>query len=103
MSEWHRVASLDDVAPGSTMRVEIGDTGICLCNIDGTIYALRDNCSHKDFPLSEGELDGARIECKWHGARFDVPSGRAVQLPAIRPVKTYEVRVEGTEIWVAFA
>ncbi|MGH7482750.1 MAG: non-heme iron oxygenase ferredoxin subunit [Longimicrobiales bacterium] len=102
MTEWHRVASMDDVAPGSTLRVELDGAGICLCNVDGTIYALRDNCSHKDFPLSEGELEGARLECKWHGARFDVTTGRAVQLPAIKPVKTYEVRVEGKEILIAF-
>lgn len=101
MAELRRVASLDDVAPGSTLRVEVDGGGICLCNVDGTIYALRDNCTHKDFPLSEGALEGSRLECKWHGARFDVTTGRAVQLPAIKPVKTYEVRVEGTDILIA--
>ncbi|HET9982811.1 MAG TPA: non-heme iron oxygenase ferredoxin subunit [Longimicrobiales bacterium] len=99
--EWIRVASLDDVAPGTLLGVEIGDERICLANVDGEIYALRDNCSHQDFPLSAGELDDARLECAWHGARFDVRTGRALSLPAIRPVRAYEVKVEGGVIFVS--
>jgi len=38
--------------------------------------------------------------CAWHGARFDLDSGRAVRLPAIKPVATFEVRVEDGEILV---
>lgn len=95
-----RVASLDDVPPGTLLGVEADGHRICLVNTEGEIYALRDNCSHRDFPLSAGELDGDELECTWHGARFDVRTGRALCLPAVRPVKTYEVRVEEGEIYV---
>jgi len=95
-----RVASLDDVPPGTLLGVEADGHRICLVNTEGEIYALRDNCSHRDFPLSAGELDGDELECTWHGARFDVRTGRALCLPAVRPVKTYEVRVEDGEIYV---
>jgi nitrite reductase/ring-hydroxylating ferredoxin subunit len=96
-----RVASLDDVPPGTLRSVEVEGTPICLANAEGTIYAVRDNCSHRDFPLSEGTLHGgATIECAWHGARFDLKTGRAIRLPAIKPVKTFEVVVEDREIKV---
>ncbi len=39
-------------------------------------------------------------ECIYHGAKFDPASGRALALPAIRPVKTYDVKVENEEILV---
>lgn len=99
-AEYVRVASLADVPPGKLLGVEVAGRRICLANVDGELYAIADNCTHRDFPLSAGELDDDQVECAWHGARFDVRTGRAVRLPAIRPVETYEVRVEGGEIFV---
>jgi 3-phenylpropionate/trans-cinnamate dioxygenase ferredoxin component len=96
-----RVAALSDVPPGTLLRVELDGLQICLANADGEIYALRDNCSHRDYPLTEGALEDGVVECSWHGARFDVATGRALSLPAIKPVRTFEVRVEGEDIFVA--
>ena len=96
-----RVAALSDVPPDSLKAVEVGGVRICLVHIDGEIHALRDNCSHRDFPLSAGTLEAGTIECAWHGARFDVASGRAVRLPAIKPVRKYDVKVEDGDIFVA--
>jgi len=59
--------------------------------VDGTVYALEDICSHQDFPLSDGELEGTELECAFHGAKFDVCTGDATQLPAIKAVRTFEV------------
>jgi nitrite reductase/ring-hydroxylating ferredoxin subunit len=36
----------------------------------------------------------------YHGAKFDVCTGRAMQLPAIRPVKTFEVEVREGDVYV---
>lgn len=101
MAEFVRVAAVADVPPGALLGVEAAGRRICLANVDGEIYALQDNCSHRDFPLSAGELEDAVLTCAWHGARFDVCTGRALSLPAVRPVRTYEVRVEDGQIYVA--
>ena len=101
VGEYVRLASIADVPPGTLARVEIGEYGVCLANVEGTIYAFRDNCSHRDYPLSEGTLEGTRLECAWHGAQFDVTTGRAVRLPAIKPIRSYDVRVENGDILVA--
>lgn len=101
MGEFVRAASAGELPNGGLLGVEVAGHRICLVHTeDGEVYALQDNCSHQDFPLSAGELDDGRLECAWHGARFDVASGRAISLPAIRPVKTYEVRIEGDDILV---
>lgn len=103
MGGWVKVAEWSAVPKRGLVRVTAGDEEICLVmtgSEDG-IYALRDRCSHEDYPLSDGELLGdGRVECIYHGAKFDAPSGRAVALPAIRPVKTYDVKVEGNDILV---
>lgn len=101
MAELVRIATLDDVPPGTLLGVEVNGRRVCLANVDGEVYAFQDNCTHQDFPLSAGELDDGRIECAWHGARFDVRTGRAVALPAIKPVKTFRVEVEDGAIYVA--
>ena len=99
-SAYTRVASLDEVPEGTLFGVVMDGHRVCLANVDGEIYALQDNCSHQDFPLSAGCIEDGRIECAWHGARFDPASGRAVALPAIRPVKTFDVRVDGDDVLV---
>ena len=95
-----RAASLSEVPPGSLLGVELAGHRICLANTEGEVYALKDNCSHKDFPLSAGELEDNQLECAWHGARFDVESGKALRIPAVKPVKTYEVAIEDGDVWV---
>ena len=91
---FERVASLDEIEPGTARVVEVGGESIALCRVeDGDLYAIENRCTHDDGPLGEGELDGDRIECPRHGALFDVTTGRAVTLPAIGKVRCYAVQV----------
>jgi 3-phenylpropionate/trans-cinnamate dioxygenase ferredoxin subunit len=91
---WERVAQAADVAPGTARVVESGGRRIALCHTaDGAFHAIDDVCTHDGGPLDQGILDGNKIECPRHGARFDVVTGRALTLPAVRPVKTYATRV----------
>lgn len=101
-TDFVRIASEADVPPNTLLSVEVGDINVCLANADGRIYAFRDNCSHRDFPLSAGTMEDGQIECAWHGARFDMATGRPTRLPAIKPIRTYEVRVENGDILIAF-
>lgn len=100
MQKWVRVATRDQCLPGNLLEVQLDELRIVLANVDGDIYALEDRCSHQEFPLSDGELEGTQLECIYHGAAFDVCTGNAIQLPAIQPVKTYEVDVRDNEIYV---
>jgi 3-phenylpropionate/trans-cinnamate dioxygenase ferredoxin component len=95
------VATEADLPPNSLKAVQVNGVNVCLVHVDGAIHAFKDNCSHRDFPLSAGTLEDGTIECAWHGARFDITTGRAVRLPAIKPVRKYEVKVENGDIFVA--
>jgi 3-phenylpropionate/trans-cinnamate dioxygenase ferredoxin subunit len=94
------VAKLDDVPVGKIKVVEVNDKRIALCNYAGKIYGIDDECTHDRGPLDQGELIGHEVECPRHGARFDIETGRATCLPAVRPVKTYNVVVNGDAIAV---
>ncbi|MBL8082730.1 MAG: non-heme iron oxygenase ferredoxin subunit [Candidatus Obscuribacter sp.] len=96
-----KIARLDEVEPGKVKVFNLGQEAIALCNVDGKIYAVKDVCTHDDGPLGEGELSGCQIECPRHGARFDVTTGKAMSLPAVLPVPTYKVEVQGSDIFVS--
>lgn len=102
MAEFITVAHVDDLPTGTAFQVVLGDQQIGLFNCDGTIYATDNICSHEYAELHEGEIDpdDCSIECPLHGSRFDLATGRALNLPAITPIAVYEVRIEGDEIQV---
>jgi 3-phenylpropionate/trans-cinnamate dioxygenase ferredoxin subunit len=78
----------------------VGGEPVVLVNGDGHLYALTDQCSHEELPLSDGEVEGEVIVCQYHGARFDLASGAPRGLPAVKPVKSFAVEVRGDEIFV---
>jgi len=94
------VARVDDLAEGTTKRVVVDGAEVLLCSVDGKIYAIEDVCTHDGGALDQGLLEGDRIMCPRHGAYFDVRTGAALTLPAVIPVRTYAVRVEGDEVFV---
>ena len=97
---WVQVANDGEVAPGAATVVEAGGKRLALCNTGAGLYAIDDICTHDGGPLDQGRLEGKEIECPRHGARFDVTTGRALCLPAVRPVKTYPVRVHNRTVEV---
>jgi len=97
-----KVATLRELPEGSVLGVEAEGKRVCLANAEGEIYAFSDNCTHRDFPLSNGELDtdDCSITCEWHGARFDIRTGKALGPPATKAVAVYACRLDGTDIYV---
>lgn len=101
MPEFLEVVSIESVPPNSVRAFIVGGQKIAVFNLDGKFYAISDTCSHDEASLSEGEIEDKEIECPRHGARFEIPTGRNLTLPAVIPVKKYEVKVEGSKILVA--
>jgi 3-phenylpropionate/trans-cinnamate dioxygenase ferredoxin subunit len=96
-----KVGTKSDVVAGEVKAFTVNGTNIVVANIDGAeICAIADLCTHDGGPLGDGTLDGAQVECPRHGARFDVRTGAVKALPAVRPVKTYAVKVEDNDILV---
>lgn len=100
MAKFVRVCSVKDIPPGTVRSVEVADLQLALCNAGGEFYAVDDVCTHDGGPLDQGYLQGFNIECPRHGAKFDIRSGRVTALPAMRPISTHEVKVEGNDLLV---
>ena len=93
-----KVADVGELAPGDLKVVEVGPDQVLLVNVDGTIYALDDICSHAYASLSEGDLAGEEIECPLHGSAFNVVTGEVLTPPADANIRTFEVRIDGQDV-----
>jgi 3-phenylpropionate/trans-cinnamate dioxygenase ferredoxin subunit len=100
VSEFRTVARLEDVPSGTMLQVELDGEKIVLAHVGDRVFALHDECTHEEFALSSGELVGGQVTCALHGARFDLETGAPRALPAVKPVHTYEARIEGEDIQV---
>lgn len=99
---FEKVASDGEVGEGEVISVDVGGRAVCVARVEGELFAFADKCSHRDFPLSNGEVDAddCSITCEWHGARFDIKTGKALSLPATRPIPVFDCKVENGDILV---
>ena len=95
-----RACALSDVPEQGAVQVLLDGTPVCVVRSGGEVFALLDRCSHADVALSEGEVEDGTIECWLHGSLFDLRTGEPSGLPAVRPVPTYPVTVEGDDVLV---
>ncbi|WP_288481422.1 Rieske 2Fe-2S domain-containing protein [uncultured Deinococcus sp.] len=101
MSERVMVGKEQELPEGWQGEVLVGGVGVLVVRYEGQFYALRNNCTHKDFPLLGGEVALGRITCEKHGAKFELSTGKAKTLPAVKPVRLYRTEVEDGEVYVS--
>lgn len=100
---WTYICSAGELLPGEMKASfdEVTGAPIVAFNLDGTLYALEDQCTHDEFELSSGTFNATEgsIECVLHSARFDVRDGRALCAPAYTAVAKFPVKLEDGGIW----
>jgi 3-phenylpropionate/trans-cinnamate dioxygenase ferredoxin subunit len=97
-STW--VCALTDLDDDKPFAVEVGDTPVVLVRQGDEVYALRDECTHAELALSDGEVTRKGIECFLHGSCFDLRTGAPSSLPATEPVDVFAVRVSERDVYV---
>jgi 3-phenylpropionate/trans-cinnamate dioxygenase ferredoxin subunit len=102
MGELARVRA-GKLQPGTSLRLDVGEEGICLVRILDDFYAISDRCSHANVSLCEGEVDefDRTVECWKHGSTFSLIDGQPQCLPATQPVKVFSVTRDGDDVVVS--
>jgi metal-sulfur cluster biosynthetic enzyme/nitrite reductase/ring-hydroxylating ferredoxin subunit len=100
MGDFVRVAAVVDLPDPGSRVVEVDGELIALFHVEGGFHALDDVCTHDGGPLASGELTGHKVACPRHGARFDIRTGAALSMPAVRATRAHEVKVEAGGVWV---
>ena len=100
MSQFIKVADVDEIEPGGRLSVVVEDSPVLVIRVGDEFFAIEDVCTHDGQPLTDGPVSGQEITCPRHGARFDLASGRALCMPATEPVRTFPVQVRDGAVYV---
>ncbi len=100
-----RACALADLVAGAALRVVLDGHPVALVRLDDRVHAIDDTCSHAEVSLAEGQVDAdeCALECWKHGSLFDLRTGEALTLPAIRPVTVHKTTVVADEVFVTLA
>jgi len=93
-------AKREQVGVGKMFRVQLNGKLLLLANVEGTIHACDEMCTHEEVSLSLGALQGNCLKCSLHGSRFDLLTGKALDEPADEDLRIYPVKIEGDSILV---
>lgn len=97
---WARACSLGELVDQLPLGVVVEEVAVCIVQIGDEVFAVHDECTHEEVPLSEGEVEDGSIECWRHGSRFDLRTGDVLNPPALKPVMVYPARVVDAEVQV---
>ncbi|UQX90193.1 non-heme iron oxygenase ferredoxin subunit [Jatrophihabitans telluris] len=88
-----RLCALSELKESTPLRVELPQLDLAVVKVRDEIFAIEDLCSHAEYPLSDGDVQGCAIECELHGSRFDLRTGKPTGPPANQPVAVFETSV----------
>lgn len=100
MSTFERVAAVTEIPPNGRKSIIVDDVPALLVRIGNDFCAVEDVCSHDGQPLTDGPVADGAITCPRHGAKFDLKTGRALCMPATRPIQTFPVQVRDGDVYV---
>ena len=100
MPNFVKAAKTYDIPNGEVRSFVVDNEIIAICHVNGSFYAIKDECTHMEYPLSDGELEGETITCIYHGAKFNVKTGEVLAMPDYEPVETFPLKIEGDDIYI---
>ncbi|MCX6418951.1 MAG: Rieske 2Fe-2S domain-containing protein, partial [Actinobacteria bacterium] len=63
------VCTLDQLDEDFPLVAQVDGVEVAIVLTQGALYAIKNECSHADVALSEGEVDDCHLECWMHGSR----------------------------------
>ncbi len=115
MSDYVEVSGVSELDDGTMKAVRFGGKRLLLARVGDRYFAADNLCPHLKGSLADGKLEGTVVTCPRHGSQFDLSDGHVVRwtewsgvkqslakaFKSPRPIKTYDVKVEGEKILVA--
>ncbi len=95
-----KVCTVDELRDGKSKCVSQKGKEFAVFNVKGKYFCVNNSCTHLGGPLCEGNLSGKVITCPWHGAQFDVTTGKVLSGPAGENVQTHVVVIQGRTIFI---
>ena len=99
---WQLVTVCEKVSHETPVAFTHGDSKVAIFKVENNFYATENICPHAYALMSDGFVEGDKVECPLHGAIFHIPTGRCLAAPAESDLKTYPVKIEDNRIYVDF-
>lgn len=96
-----KACSLAELEEGRAGNFTVNGRGVLIALSGGKVYAVQNICTHDDGAFGDVPVVQGEIQCPRHGARFDIASGRATQIPAVIDLETFDVKIEDGNVYVA--
>jgi 3-phenylpropionate/trans-cinnamate dioxygenase ferredoxin subunit len=110
----HTVCRTDEIQKGHMKAFSVAGKKIVVYHLKDGFYATQASCTHVFAPLARGKIvDGCKVQCPFHRARFDIRTGEVVDWANFPPgiqalnfvrgeknLKTYKVKVTGDDVRV---
>jgi len=103
MADWTDLIPVEGLHRGDVTAVSLGRLRLAVYDAPDGLHVTQALCSHGGADLCDGYFDGRTIECPLHQGVFDIRSGRALEAPATRPLRTYPCRVVDGMVQVVLA
>jgi len=84
-NEFVEVAKVKDIPDGKMKHIEVDGREVLVANVGGKYFAINDRCGHMNVLLSMGNLKGSTVTCPFHGAPFDITTGKKLSEPILNP------------------
>ncbi|MEM7625169.1 MAG: ferric reductase-like transmembrane domain-containing protein [Planctomycetota bacterium] len=98
--EWIEAGDVGDIDDGFGKVVRLrGHERIAVLKYDGRVSAVSNVCAHQHGPLGEGKVVDGCLTCPWHGYQYHPENGQSPP-PYTEKIPTYQVKIEGTRIFV---
>jgi 3-phenylpropionate/trans-cinnamate dioxygenase ferredoxin subunit len=95
------VGALTDFPENAGTCIDADGVALAVFRSEEDVFAIANRCSHAEASLCEGEVFDGEVECPLHGAAFDIATGRALTLPATKPVATFLTEVMDGNVFVS--
>lgn len=96
---WLEVCDADDIEEDRAKIFTVGKERVAVFKYDGKLSAIHNVCKHQGGPLGEGKIIDGCITCPWHGYQY-LPGNGQSPPPFTEKVATYELKLEGTTIYI---
>src|SRR5919202_3073273 len=82
-NDFVEVAEVNEISDGKMIHVEVDGREVLIANVGGKFYAISDRCGHMNALLSMRNLTGNIVTCPFHGAKYDVTTGKKLSEPIL--------------------
>lgn len=93
------VCNVNEFEEGRAKIFCVDEERIAVYKHENKLYAIHNVCKHQGGPLGEGKIIDGCITCPWHGYQY-LPNNGQSPPPFTEKVSTYDVRIEGEEVWL---